>query len=54
MREDSYHAMLLGTWLAEQVITLRLGMGELLQNRLLYADMGTGEAQVYPLGRRSA
>jgi molybdopterin/thiamine biosynthesis adenylyltransferase len=41
----------LGTWLAEQVVALRLGEGELLQNRLLYADMGTGEFQTFPLGR---
>jgi molybdopterin/thiamine biosynthesis adenylyltransferase len=41
----------IGTWLADQVIALRLGLGELLQNRLLYADMGSGEMQTFPLGR---
>jgi hypothetical protein len=41
----------IGTWLADQVIALRLGLGELLQNRLIYADMGSGEIQTFPLGR---
>ena len=46
--------MIVGTWLADQVIALRLGLGELLQNRLLYADMGSGEMQTFPLGRSGA
>jgi hypothetical protein len=51
LRRDGYRAMIAGTWLADQVVALRLGLGELLQNRLLYADMGSGEMQTYPLGR---
>ena len=50
LRRDGYQGMIVGTWLADQVIALRLGQGELLQNRLLYADMGSGEMQTYPLG----
>jgi molybdopterin/thiamine biosynthesis adenylyltransferase len=51
LNQDGYQGMIVGTWLADQVIALRLGLGELLQNRLLYADMGSGEMQTYPLGR---
>jgi hypothetical protein len=51
LRADGYQGMIVGTWLAEQVVALRLGLGELLQNRLLYADMGSGEMQTFPLGR---
>jgi molybdopterin/thiamine biosynthesis adenylyltransferase len=51
LRRDGYQGMIVGTWLADQVVALRLGLGELLQNRLLYADMGSGEMQTYPLGR---
>ena len=43
--------MIVGTWLADQVIALRLGLGEVLQNRLLYADMQSGEMQTFSLGR---
>jgi len=51
LRGDGYQGMIVGTWLADQVIALRLGLGELLQNRLLYADMGSGEIRTFPLGR---
>jgi hypothetical protein len=51
LRGDGYQGKIVGTWLADQVIALRLGLGELLQNRLLYADMGSGEIQTFPLGR---
>jgi molybdopterin/thiamine biosynthesis adenylyltransferase len=40
-----------GNWLAEQVVALRVGTGEVLQNRLLYADMSSGEMHTFPLGR---
>jgi hypothetical protein len=50
LQEQRLHGMVVGTWLADQVIALRLGLGEVLQNRLLYADMGTGEMHTYPLG----
>jgi molybdopterin/thiamine biosynthesis adenylyltransferase len=51
LKQDGYQGMIVGTWLADQVIALRLGLGEVLQNRLLYADMGSGEMQTFPLGR---
>jgi hypothetical protein len=51
LRGDGYQGMIVGTWLADQVIALRLGLGELLQYRLLYADMGSGEIRTFPLGR---
>jgi molybdopterin-synthase adenylyltransferase len=50
LKEQRLHGMVVGTWLADQVIALRLGLGDVLQNRLLYADMGTGEMHTYPLG----
>jgi molybdopterin/thiamine biosynthesis adenylyltransferase len=53
LKQEGYQGMIVGAWLADQVIALRLGLGELLQNRLLYADMGSGEMQTYPLGRSS-
>jgi molybdopterin/thiamine biosynthesis adenylyltransferase len=52
LREQRLHGLVVGTWLADQVIALRLGLGEVLQNRLLYADMGSGEIHTYPLGGR--
>jgi molybdopterin/thiamine biosynthesis adenylyltransferase len=52
--EGRVMGMIVGTWLADQVIALRLGLGEVLQNRLLYADMGSGEMQTFPLGRSGA
>ncbi len=39
-----------GTWLAEQVIALRLDLSDLLQHCLLYADMESGEPRIFPLG----
>ena len=51
LKKDGYQGMIVGAWLADQVVALRLGLGELLQNRLLYADMGSGEMQTFPLGR---
>ena len=51
LRRDGYQGMIVGTWLADQVIALRLGLGEVLQNRLLYADMQSGEMQTFSLGR---
>lgn len=50
LQEQRLHGMVVGTWLADQVLALRLGLGDVLQNRLLYADMGTGEMHTYPLG----
>lgn len=52
LQEQRLHGMVVGTWLADQVIALRLGLGEVLQNQLLYADMGTGKIHTYPLGSR--
>jgi len=54
LKGEGYQGMIVGTWLADQVIALRLGLGEVLQNRLLYADMGSGEMQTFPLGRSGA
>jgi len=51
LRRDGYQGMIVGAWLADQVIALRLGLGEVLQNRLLYADMQSGEMQTFSLGR---
>lgn len=48
---DGCQGKIAGTWLAGQVIALRLRLGELLQNRLLYADMQSGDMQTFPLGR---
>lgn len=39
-----------GEWLAEQCLALLLGHGDLLRDRLLYADLFEGEMETYPLG----
>jgi molybdopterin/thiamine biosynthesis adenylyltransferase len=42
--------LMVGTWLAEQMLALLLDSGEILADRLLYADMEAGEMAEYPLG----
>jgi molybdopterin/thiamine biosynthesis adenylyltransferase len=51
LKNDGINGMAVGSWLADQVIALRLGIGEVLHNRLLYADIGSGEMLTFPLGR---
>jgi molybdopterin/thiamine biosynthesis adenylyltransferase len=46
---DPKASLMAGTWLAEQVVHLLLDEGDLLRNRLLYADMATGQMAEYPL-----
>jgi molybdopterin/thiamine biosynthesis adenylyltransferase len=38
-----------GAWMAEQCLHLLLGDGEVLHNRMLYADLYEGEMETYPL-----
>jgi len=42
-------ALMVGAWLAEQVLALLLDSGAVLVDRLLYADMARGEMAEYPL-----
>lgn len=51
LQAESIAGMAVGSWLAEQVIALRLGLGDVLQNRLLYADISNGAIDTFPLGR---
>lgn len=46
---DAKAVLVVAGWLAEQVTALILDKGDLLRNRLQYADLETGEMTVYPL-----
>src|SRR5262249_46358497 len=42
--------LMVGAWMADQVFALLLGVGEIFQNKLLFADMSTGVMETFPLG----
>jgi len=46
---DRRAALMVGTWLSEQLVRLLTGEGELLRGRLLYADMRASVMTEYPL-----
>jgi molybdopterin-synthase adenylyltransferase len=46
---DTRAALMVGTWLAEQLTRLVTGEGELLRGKLLFADLDRGEMEEYPL-----
>jgi hypothetical protein len=46
---ESKMALVVATWMAEQIVAVLIGEGELLKDRLHYADLETGEAAAYPL-----
>ncbi len=51
---DDRAALMVGNWMAEQTTCLLLDQGELIQGRLLYADLEAGEMAEYPLARPPA
>ena len=46
---ESKTALMVGSWIAEQVTRLILDEGELLVGRLLFADLYAGDMEEYPL-----
>jgi molybdopterin/thiamine biosynthesis adenylyltransferase len=43
-------SLMVGAWMADQILALLLGVGEVFQNKLLFADMSTGVMETFPLG----
>ena len=43
-------SLMVGAWMADQLLALLLGVGELFRNQLLFADMSTGVMETFPLG----
>jgi molybdopterin/thiamine biosynthesis adenylyltransferase len=42
-------ALVVGSWMADQVVAVRLGTEEALRNRLLFADLATGQMETIEL-----
>jgi molybdopterin/thiamine biosynthesis adenylyltransferase len=42
-------SLMVGGWMADQVLALLLGVGEVLRNKLLFADMNSGVMETFPL-----
>jgi molybdopterin/thiamine biosynthesis adenylyltransferase len=49
-RSRDQGSLMVGAWMADQTLALLLGVGEIFQNKLLFADMSTGVMEVFPLG----
>lgn len=49
-RSREQGSLMVGGWMADQVLALLLGVGEVFQNKLLFADMSTGVMETFPLG----
>ncbi|HEU4752399.1 MAG TPA: ThiF family adenylyltransferase [Armatimonadota bacterium] len=47
--QDRKAALMVGAWIAEQILHLLTDEGELLRGKLLYADLGTGQMQEFVL-----
>jgi molybdopterin-synthase adenylyltransferase len=48
--ERSSAGAMVGTWMADQVVAVRLQTDEVLRHRLLFADMQTGQIETIQLG----
>jgi molybdopterin/thiamine biosynthesis adenylyltransferase len=49
-QERSSAGAMVGTWMADQVVAVRLQTDEVLRHRLLFADMQTGQIETFQLG----
>jgi ThiF family len=48
-RSRAQGSLMVGAWMADQVLALLLGVGEVFQNKLLFADMRTGVMETFAL-----